>query len=196
LLNKIENRGVLPYTLPMIPINLEQTVIKLKGPTQEQIISCNQWAIVALERYHSNEIVAFEFEVDGILYSSKIAWKGGFSKAAMREKVDIANYGGVAMAMFVMSVLLNYSYVEQTEIGDGVDFRFMEKEPDEDDLNFLAGGHYVEVSGILEEGESNTLASRLKKKHQQIERGNRNGEVSSVIVTLFKQPKTIKEVHS
>lgn len=179
----------------MIPIDLEHTVKKLKGPSQEQIITCNQWAIVALERYHSNEMVAFEFEVDGVRYSSKVTWNGKFSRAGMREKVDMANHGGVALAMFVMSVLLNYSYVEQTEIGDGVDYKFMENEPDENDLNFLAGGHYVEVSGILEENESNTLSARLKKKHQQIRRGAKNGEASSVIITLFRQPKTVKKVH-
>lgn len=180
----------------MIPINLEQTVKRLKGPSHEQIMTCNQWAIVALERYHSNGMVPFEFEVDGVRYSSKIKWNGDFSRAAMREKVDMANHGGVALAMFVMSVLLDYRYVEQTEIGDGVDYRFMEKEPDENDLNFLAGGHYVEVSGMLEENESNTLGARLKKKHQQIRKGEKSGEASSVIVTLFKQPKTVKEVHS
>ena len=60
----------------------------------------------------------------------------------------MANHGGVAIAMFVMSVLLGYSYVEQTEIGDGVDYNFMKHEPDENELNFLSSGHYVEVSGI------------------------------------------------
>jgi hypothetical protein len=140
-------------------------------------------------------MAVFEFELDKIWYSTRVAWDTDFPRAAMREKVDIANNGGVALAMFVMSVLLNYKYVEQTEIGEGVDYKFMEDEPDENDLNFLAKGHYVEVSGILEENESNTLDSRVKKKHQQIAKGSRNSETSSVIVTLFKQPKTVKEVH-
>ncbi|WP_315822159.1 hypothetical protein [Paraflavitalea speifideaquila] len=157
----------------MIPIDINLTLKKLKGPTQEQIITFNQWAIVALERYHPNETAAFEFEVDGIRHSSKLIWDNQFSRSAMREKVDMANFGGVAIAMFVMAVFLNYSYVEQTEIGDGVDYKFLENEPDENDLNFLAGGHYVEASGILEETGTNTLAARLKTKHQQITRGKK-----------------------
>lgn len=180
----------------MIPVNLAATVNKLKGPTKEQIITCNQWAIVALERYHKNGMAAFEFDVDGVRYSSKITWNGKFPRSAMREKVDMANHGGVALAMFVMSVLLNYSYVEQTEIGDGVDYLFMENEPDEDDLNFLLNGHYVEVSGILEESSSNTLKARLRDKHRQIKKGAKSNKASSVIITLFQQPKTIKEIHS
>lgn len=113
----------------------------------------------------------------------------------MKEDKDIANHGGVAMAMFVMAVLLDYGFVDQTEIGDGVDYRFIKSEPDDDDLNFLSDYHYVEVSGILEESSSNTLKARIKNKHDQIDRGGKRGERSSVIVTLFSEPKTAKEVH-
>jgi hypothetical protein len=179
----------------MIPYNLDMTITKLKGPTKEQLIVGNQWAITALDRYHSDSTAKFEFKIDGISYSCKLIWDSNFSTMAMRERKDIANHGGVAIAMFVMSVLLNYAYVEQTEIGDGVDYKFMEVEPDENDFNFLNNGHYVEVSGILEEGPSNTLVGRIKEKHQQIRKGAKNKEQASVIVTLFKQPKTVKEVH-
>lgn len=113
----------------------------------------------------------------------------------MKEDKDIANHGGVAMAWFVMSVLLNYCYVEQTEIGDGVDYRFMKSEPAEDELNFLDDYHYVEVSGILQESKTNTLIGRIKNKHEQIKKGGKRNEESSVIVTLFSEPKTVKESH-
>ena len=47
----------------------------------------------------------------------------------------------------------------------------------------------------MEELKSNTLSTRLKEKHQQIKKGAKRIENSSVIVTLFKQPKAVKEVH-
>jgi len=94
-----------------------------------------------------------------------------------------------------MSVLMDYHYVEQTEIGDGVDYRFMKSEPKDDDLNFLDEFHYVEISGILTESKTNTLKARLKDKHSQINRGGKNDKPSSVIVTLFELPKTVKEIH-
>jgi hypothetical protein len=99
------------------------------------------------------------------------------------------------MAWFVMSVLLDYNYVEQSEIGAGVDYRFMKSEPNDDDLNFLDDYHYVEVSGILEELGTNTLKRRVKDKHSQIMRGSKQTEPSSVIVTLFCTPITVKEIH-
>lgn len=180
----------------MVPIHLNETVVRLQGPTREQILVGNQWAAVALGRFHTGGTVIFEFELDGISRSTKVVWDTGFSTAAMRETKDMANHGAVALAMFVMAVLLDFPYAAQSEIGEGTDYQFMEQVPAEDDLNFLQGGHHVEVSGILEESGSNTLGGRIRDKHQQIRDGKRKAPgPASVIVTLFRQPKTVKEVH-
>lgn len=174
--------------------HLNQTA-KLSGPTKEQIIVQNQWAAVALDRYHVASKTQIEFTLEGTTTRALLNWDSMFSKVAMKEDKDIANHGGEAMAMFVMAVLLDYGFVEQTEIGDGVDYRFIKSEPDDDDLNFLNDYHFVEVSGILEESSSNTLKGRVRDKHDQINRGGKKNESSSVIVTLFSEPKTVKEIH-
>ena len=179
----------------MINYHLDLTVKRLKGPTPELIISNNQWAITALDKFHKHSKCVIEFNIDGEVTHADLSWNSEFSKAAMKEEIDIANHGGVAMAFFVMSVLKNFSYVEQSEIGDGVDYRFREIEPEDEDLNFLDDFHYVEISGILEESKANTLEGRIKKKHDQIKRGGKRDKLSSVIVTLFSQPTTVKEIH-
>lgn len=175
--------------------NLDETLTKLSGPTKELIKVCNQWAAVALDRFHNNSQTKIKFHLDKIEEEAIIRWDSNFSKAAMKEDVDIANHGGVAMAFFLMSVLSNYKYAEQTEIGDGVDYRFKESEPDDDDLNFLDDFHYVEVSGILYESPTNTLKNRIKNKHNQISKGLKKNKSSSVIVTLFSTPIIVKETH-
>jgi hypothetical protein len=175
--------------------HLDTTITKLSGPTNAQIESCNQWAATALDKYHSNSEADIELDINGISTKVKLAWDSNFPKAAMKEEKDMANHGGVALAWFAMSVILDYGYVEQTEIGDGVDYRFMKDEPDDDDLNFMGKFHYVEISGILQESRTNTLKGRIKDKHEQINRGGKRNESSSVIVTLFSQPKTVKEIH-
>jgi len=72
----------------------------------------------------------------------------------------------------------------------------MAQAPFADDLNFLQAGHHVEVSGIMEESASNTLIGRIKEKHLQVRNGKRTNKVgASVIVTLFQQAKTVKEVN-
>lgn len=176
-------------------LHLDLTTKKLKGPTQEQIITCNQWAATAFDIFHPESNAEIEFNIDGSIVKAILEWDSNFSKSAMKEKIDMANHGGVAMAWFVMSVLENYSYVEQSEIGDGVDYRFKVVEPDDDDLNFLDDFHYVEISGILEESKTNTLKGRINYKHEQIQKGGKRDKSSSVIVTLFKTPTTVKEIH-
>jgi len=113
--------------------HLDITKSKLKGPTQEQIVSSNQWAATAFDKFHSDSKAEIEFSVDGTITKAILEWDSNFSKAAMKEKIDMANHGGVAMAWFVMSVLQEFTYVEQSEIGDGVDYRFKSAEPDDDD---------------------------------------------------------------
>lgn len=146
---------------------------KLAGPTLSQISSHNQWAATGFDRFHSNSEAELVMEIDGQTSELKLSWDSNFSKAAMKENKDIANHGGVAMAWFVMSVILKYGYVEQSEIGDGVDYRFKQSEPEDDDLNFLNDYHYVEISGILQESQTNTLKGRIKDKHEQINRGKK-----------------------
>lgn len=175
--------------------HLDLTKGKLTGPTSAQIVSNNQWAATALNRYHANSKAEIEFSIDGTATKASLAWDSNFSKAAMKEDKDMANHGGVAMAWFVMSVLFDYRYVEQSEIGDGVDYRFKKVEPDDDELNFLDDDHYVEISGILQESKTNTLKGRIKDKHDQIKRGGKRDKPSSVIVTLFNAPTTVKEIH-
>ena len=111
----------------------------------------------------------------------------------MQERRKIAEEGAVAVAMFVMSILLDYKYLSQTEIGEGVDYQFQKEVPTTE--NFLAGSHYVEISGLLEENGTNTLLNRVRKKHEQINKGTRKDESSSVIITLFRNPATVKELH-
>jgi hypothetical protein len=175
--------------------HLDLTIENLNGPTREQIKVQNCWAVTALDRYHKNSKAKMEFNIHGENIKAILNWDSNFSKSAMREDKDIANQGAVAMAWFVMAVLLKYPYVEQTHIGEGVDYLFKETEPNDDDLNFLGDYHYVEVSGILEESKTNTLKGRIKDKHKQIDRGGKRNEPSSVVVTLFSEPRTVKEIH-
>ncbi|MBI1184144.1 hypothetical protein GC194_07725 [bacterium] len=179
----------------MKEFHLNDVIELLKGPTREQIITHNQWAATGLDRYHHHSQAKFSFIIEDASETILLKWESNFSKAAMQEDKNIADHGGVALAWFVMSVLFNYKYVEQTHIGNGVDYRFIKNEPDDDDLNFLDEYHYVEVSGLLEESKTNKLRYRVTDKHKQIERGDKNSELSSVIVTLFSEPVTVIERH-
>lgn len=175
--------------------HLNETLKALKGPTEAQITHNNQWAAVALDKFHASSNAVLQIEVDGKLGQIDLKWDSNFSKAAMKEEVYMAFHGGEALAMFIMSVICGYGHAGQTEIGTGVDYWFMREEPGDDDLNFLENHHYVEISGILKESKTNTLKGRIKEKHKQIDEGGKQNK-SSVLVTLFSEPKTVKEIHT
>ena len=176
--------------------HLNEIAQVLKGPSREQIIVVNQWAAVALNKFHQNSSVTFKVIDDNNQKEIILEWDSNFPTGAMKENVDMANHGSVALAFFVMSILNGYGYVEQSEIGDGVDYRFKIDEPKDGDFNFLDNDfHYVEVSGILKESKSNTLKNRIRVKHHQIGKGKKSEKSSSVIVTLFSEPKTVREIH-
>lgn len=190
-----------PFTIEnaystMRELHLNCALDKLVGPSRELLIVNNQWAAVALNRFHTNSNAPFSFVIDGKEEKILLSWDSEFSTAGMKEKNDMANHGGVSLAMFVMSVLMDYTYVEQSEIGDGVDYWFSKSEPKEEELNFLSDYHFVEVSGILEESNTNNLVIRVRAKHKQIDAGGKRNETSSVIVTLFSEPRTVKEKHN
>jgi hypothetical protein len=143
-----------------VQYHLDQTIDLLAGPSKEQIKVFNQWAATALDKYHENSTVSFNFKIDGIEKSFILRWNSDFSKDAMKERRKIAEEAAISITMFLMSVLLEYHYVCQTEIGEGVDYRFQKQRPSIE--NFLQGSHYVEISGLLEESPSNTISERIK----------------------------------
>lgn len=173
--------------------HLNETIDLLQGPSKEQIVVFNQWAATAFNKFHDNSSALIELVIDNEKIILPIKWDSNFSNAAMKEKRKIAEEGGVSIAMFIMSVLKGYKYLQQSEIGEGVDYRFMKEYPDIN--NFLINSHYIEVSGILEETSSNTLSARLKYKHNQIEKGTHTQDNSSIIITLFNKPMAVKEIH-
>jgi hypothetical protein len=108
--------------------HLDETVKELKGPSREQLIVWNQWAAVALNKFFQNSSAHFYFVTDGKQISITLNWNSNFPQDAMREKKNIAENGGISLALFIMSVIFDYRYLHQTEIGEGVDYGF-QKEP-------------------------------------------------------------------
>jgi hypothetical protein len=179
---------------PILPeYHLNQTLDALSGTNPIILTSFNQWAAVALDLYHSNSRAKFDFELDGVSSVVQLVWNSNFERGLMRERKHIAEDGGVALALFIMSVLLGYRYVLQSEIGEGVDYGFTKETLDPE--NFFKNCHFTEISGLLEEKGSNTLINRIKQKHEQITKGIRSKEICSVIVTHFQKPITVKENH-
>jgi len=180
---------------------LKETLEQLEGASYAHITDKLQCAVVALNMFHKSTEVSIKFKIDNKVEEDVLLkWENDFQTGGYRERRDIAEHGSIGIGFFLMSILQGYHYVIQTEQSSGVDYQFKKTTPNEEEENFLnpdCGNetHYVEISGLLEESKTNTIARRLKYKHNQINKGSMCSADSSVIITLFKTPLTIKETH-
>ncbi len=178
-----------------IEFHLDETVDFLRcGASKESILTNNQWAAVGLDHFHHGSQAEFLFSVDGDEQRIFLSWNSDFQKLSMRETKYIAEHGGVSLAYFIMSVLLGYRTVVQTEIGDGVDYMFAKEEILNHDDIFAIVGVFVEVSGI-HHGDRSSISNRVRIKHGQIDAGGRRGSATAVIVACLNRAETMYETH-
>jgi len=114
--------------------HLDDTLMNLAGASREQLTVFNQWAAVALNQFHQNSTAALRFRNETDDEDINLNWDSNFPQDSMRERKNIAENGGISLALFVMSVLLDYKYVHQTEIGEGVDYGFQKSRPISDNF--------------------------------------------------------------
>jgi hypothetical protein len=72
--------------------SLNQTNNVLSGPTKEQITVQNQWAAVALDRFHNDSKAVISIKTDNEIKKVKLSWNSNFSKSAMKEEIDMAHF--------------------------------------------------------------------------------------------------------
>lgn len=173
--------------------HLSTTSESLGGASKELITVNNQWAAVGLDKTHDNSKARFTISIDGKQREIDLKWDSTFPKDGMRSKHNIAEFGGVSLACFVMTQILDYNYLMQSEIGEGVDYRFVKVENDEDDPYNLEGIH-VEVSGILD-GIQKDIDTRVKIKHAQIRKGTHSDESCAVLISCLSFAKSIFETY-
>lgn len=175
--------------------HLDDTIKHLvRGASPESILVNNQWAAVGLDDFHGNSGTEFLFRIDGVEERVVLKWNSDFERLSMRETKYIAEHGGISLTYFLMSVLLGYKTVVQTEIGDGVDYMFAKEEILNTDDIFSFDGLFVEVSGIYD-GDSNSVQGRVRTKHGQIDAGERRTSNAAVCVTCLRTAETQLEKH-
>jgi hypothetical protein len=184
----------------MLPVSrtefhLDETAEMLRrGASRESILTNNQWAAVGLDHFHNGSTAEFLFRVDDTEQRIVLRWNSNFEKLSMRETKYIAEHGGISLTYFLMSVLLGYRTVVQTEIGDGVDYMFSKDEIVNHEDVFALEGVFVEVSGIYD-GDSGTVLNRVRHKHGQIAAGGRREAPSAVSVACLSSAETRYEAH-
>jgi hypothetical protein len=145
-----------------------------------------QGAVVALENQGHRSGVFLTVDGD---FSTQLAirWAESPKRAGWKESRDSTEAGALAIAFFMVTMLTEYTIVEQSPIGTGFDYflGYREDDPRFDSENFMQAR--LEVSG-LGGGTTAEIAERIRDKMRQTRKSDSSGLPAYVSVTAFGKP--------
>lgn len=99
---------------------------------------------------------------------------------------DTVSFGAEAIAMFVCITHTEFNDFERSIKKTGIDYWLSQGDSDPN-LPFQHSGR-LEVSGILKETETNTVARRIKEKIKQTEQSDKTTFPVYIVVVAFDRP--------
>ena len=103
-------------------------------------------------------------------------------RRAYADLVKATENAACAIALLIMRRITNFTAIEQASRGTTIDY-YLGYKKEIDDLIFNHAAR-LEVSGILQEDESNTVDSRIKDKQRRL----KPGLLTFIIVVEFSYP--------
>ena len=99
---------------------------------------------------------------------------------------DTVSFGAEAIAMFFCITHTEFNDLERSTKKTGIDY-WLSHEKSNPNLPFQNSGR-LEVSGILKETETNTVAKRIKEKIKQSEQSDKTTLPVYIVVVAFDRP--------
>jgi len=103
------------------------------------------------------------------------------------DKQEAIEYGATGIAILLVKKIENYDSVERSYKGTGFDYWAGKTENSNEELLFDKKLR-LEISGIAEESESNTVQKRVKIKQKQVSISDGTNIPSCVIIVEFGTP--------
>ena len=104
--------------------------------------------------------------------------------ASYRDENRITDYAAMCVALILSTELIDFDFVEMAEKGDGVDCWFRQKGA----IDFVAR---LEISGIRQANEVNSIHNRLKIKLKQTNQSDASNVPAYVSIIEFSQPEIL-----
>lgn len=160
--------------------------IELFSPVQCDFLSEN--CIVAMENNNHSSGCKLSVTGDSTL-DFQISWAKTVNKAGYKEEKKITEHAAETIAFFLTKSLTEYSVVEESRIGTGVDYWLGYNSSSEkyDPKNFFQAR--LEISGINKETPTNTLEKRVKEKKEQTKPTDHLKLPAYISVVEFSTPK-------
>ena len=112
-------------------------------------------------------------------------------RRSLRNHADVARFAAEGVALLMIEALTDYTVVEQSHIGSGVDFGLGEKSAlaRAESEDFVEVTARLEVSGIIRETASNSIRRRVEEKIEQTKQSDHEGTSAIIIVVEFGRPE-------
>lgn len=173
----------------MNQINLDTPPIQVSALSGSQLLFYTEACIDLLEKqgHRPGALLFVEGEAD---QQVRLIWSGKSAKSKLRELRDLAEFGSIALAVYLVESFSEYRVVEQSVIGTGFDYWLGYKEGNAlfDPDNFLNAR--LEVSGIAK-GERRDARKRLSEKMRQLEVSDHLKIPALIIIIEFSKPISI-----
>ena len=112
-------------------------------------------------------------------------------RRSLRNHADVARFAAEGIALLMVEALTDYTVVEQSQIGSGVDFGLGDKSAvvRAGDDDFVEATARLEVSGILRATASNSIRRRVDEKIEQIKQSDPEGTPAFIVIVEFGRPE-------
>jgi hypothetical protein len=153
-------------------------------------VQCDYYAEACSVALQKNNHENPKFTVDGDFNGSFLISRNHVTKLeGWQDDFDVAEYGALAIAFFVIDAYSEYTVVRQSKRGTGFDYWLGYKRDDKkfDAKNFLLAR--LEVSGIFKGGDPE-IKKRAQIKVNQIKKSGNLGLPAYISVTEFSNCKS------
>lgn len=133
---------------------------------------------VQIKVHHSDQNDTFEIIWNGMVEERH--------RRACRDQNKMVDFAACTIALLLVQQLTEYTAVEQSNVGTTIDYYLSPKT--QDDTLIFNNAARLEVSGILQENESNTVERRIRTKIRRLKPDPRGRLPTFILVVEFSQP--------
>ncbi len=169
-------------------VNLDTLGNGIMGLTQEFGIFLLQACSVCLDNQGHSSGVSMNLTLSNGAQNLNLEWSTIVDNQVKRNWSDLqeaTEYAATGIALKLAESYSESSCIERSSKGTGFDYWL----GDEDDIGLFQRKERLEISGILRENSSNSLAKRINEKTEQTKATANTGLKAHICVVEFGNPK-------
>jgi hypothetical protein len=145
--------------------------------------------MICFDRHGYNSGVRLNIHHQECHSTFAISWQGEVNdrlRRMYRDQPKFVDFGACTIALLLVPELTEFRVVEQSAVGTTIDY-YLAPQTHDDTLIFNHTAR-LEVSGILEENESNTVDKRINDKVRRLIPDPQRELPTFIVVVEFSQP--------